>query len=102
MKDNDYFFDYNNINDAQSGITYHSAEMSPLPEVPDDIAEPSNYELSEGHDDNVILADLANMENEIGLENLAEDDKEPILKKELNDQMKELLEKNVKIRKDRH
>ena len=58
--------------------------------------------MSEGHDDNVILADLANMENEIGVENLAEDDKEPILKKELKTQMKELLDTNVKIRKDRH
>ena len=37
MKDQDYFFDYNNINDDQSGITYHSADMSPHPSLHDDI-----------------------------------------------------------------
>ena len=44
------------------------------------------------------MADLANMQNEIGLENLAEDDTDPILKKQLKDQIKELLKTNIKIK----
>ena len=74
--------------------------MAPIPETPSEAEEiiSSHYSLSEGHDERVIMADLANMQNEIGLENLAEDDTDPILKKQLKEQIKELLKTNIKIK----
>ena len=93
MADNAYFFDYNGANEDESDSTYHSANMAPSPETPSasEAVISSHYSLSEGHDDNVIVADLANMQNEIGLENLAEDDTAPVTKKELQAEMKALL-----------
>ena len=93
MQDNAYFFDYNNQNDDLSDFTIDSPNMAPSPETPSvsEAVISSHYSLSEGHDDNVIVADLANMENEVGLENLAEDDTAPVLSKELKAEMKKLL-----------
>ena len=43
----------------------------------------SNYVLSEGHDDRVVVQDLAGMKDEIGLENLYADDDRPVSSSEV-------------------
>ena len=60
----------------------------------------SNYVLSEGHDDRVVVQDLAGMKDEIGLENLYADDDRPVSSSEVSDELKKLLKTKHKVKSD--
>jgi len=67
--------------------------MTPLPEE-------SFHAVSENHDDNVQIVDLADMENELQMDNLEEDDKAPLKGSEIRKDKAKLLKTHGKIKSD--
>jgi len=70
-----------------------SSIMTPLPEE-------SFHAVSENHDDNVQIVDLADMENELQMDNLEEDDKAPLKGSEIRKDKAKLLKTHGKIKSD--
>lgn len=64
--------------------------------------ENSNYVLSEGHDDRVVVQDLTEMQQEIGLENMLEDDEMPVRSSEVSDELKRLLQTKYLVKSKLH